>query len=170
MTPTRADLRRAVRGRPVAIESSITAESTPAIVWGLITDWERQGEWMLEATDFVVTSEQREGVGVEAEASVRMAGITTRDRIRVVGWEPPKRLAIEHRGWVTGMGEIHLTPLGEGRTHVFWREELHPPRSLGVLGTMGLGALRPLIKRVFGRDLRILAGLAAALHRARPGS
>ncbi len=132
----------------------------PDVVWDLITDWEHQDDWMLEASDFVVTTEQREGVGVEAEATITIGGIKTRDRVRVVGWEPPKRLAIEHLGWVTGVGEIHLTPLGTDRTHLFWREDLSPP--LGMLGALGMIGFKPLMRRIFERDLRVLSGLVRA--------
>ena len=144
----------------------MVAPATPPIVWDLITDWERQGDWMLEASDFVVVSEQREGVGVEAEATVKIGGITTRDRIRVVGWEPPYRLVIRHLGWVSGTGEIYLSPLGDDATFVFWREELEPP--IGALGAIGLTAFRPFMRRVFERDLKVLAALAAARTGAAP--
>ena len=129
-------------------------------IWELITDWEHQDDWMLEASDFVVVSDQREGVGVEAEATIRIGGISTRDRVRVSEWEPHRRLGIEHLGWVTGRGIIELTPVAGNRTHVWWREELDPP--LGALGALGMTAFKPLMSRIFRRDLRILAGLARA--------
>ena len=145
-------------GWPISIETSEVAEAPPEVVWALITDWERQDDWMLEASDFTVTSEQREGVGVEAEATIRIGGIKTRDRVTVSGWEPNKRLAIDHRGWVTGHGEILLTPLPRGRTHISWREELEPP--LGLAGALGMTGFVPVMKRIFRRDLRVLATLA----------
>lgn len=148
------------RGWPVAIEVSETMPGPIDVVWALITDWENLGDWQLEARDFTVLSEQREGIGVEAEATVKIGGIATRDKVRVSGWEPPKRLAIEHRGWVSGAGEMHLTPLGGDRTHLFWREELYPP--LGALGALGLTGFRPAMRRIFARDLRVLAGLVRA--------
>jgi hypothetical protein len=115
---------------------------------------------MLEASDFVVTSAHREGIGVEAEATITIAGIKTRDKVRVTGWEPPRRLAIEHLGWVSGAGEIYVVPSGPGRSHLFWREELYPP--LGLLGALGLTAFKPLMRRIFVRDLDVLVGLAAS--------
>lgn len=148
------------KGWPVTIELAQTVPGPPSVVWALITDWEHQNDWMLEARDFKVTSKQRKGVGVEAQATISIGGITTRDVVRVVGWEPNRRLAIEHRGWVSGRGEIHLTPLGEDRTHIFWREELEPP--VGVLGALGLTAFKPLMTRLFRRDLKVLAGLVRA--------
>jgi uncharacterized protein YndB with AHSA1/START domain len=145
----------------VLIETTATMPGPPEVVWALLTDWEHQDDWMLEASDFVVVSEQREGVGVEAEATVRIGGLKTRDRVRVAGWEPPKRLVIEHLGWVGGRGELHLTPgLGVPTTHLYWKEELSPP--LGFLGALGLSLFKPLMKRVFRRDLRVLQGLVRA--------
>jgi uncharacterized protein YndB with AHSA1/START domain len=151
------------KGWPVAIEMAETLPGPPDVVWELITDWEHQDDWMMEASNFVVTSEQREGVGVEAEATIRIGGITTRDRVRVIDWDPNRHLAIEHYGWVSGVGHIYLTPLEEARTHLFWREELFPP--IGVLGAIGMTALRPVMGKLFRRDLRILASLVRARSR-----
>lgn len=151
--------RRVTAGWPVALEMEATMPAPPEVVWELITDWERQSDWMLEASDFVVTSARREGIGVEAEATIKIAGIETRDRVRVTGWEPPRRLAIEHLGWVSGAGEIVVVPSGPARSHFFWREELYPP--LGALGAIGLIAFKPIMQRIFDRDVRVLQGIAA---------
>lgn len=153
-----------VKGWPVVIELAEDMDGPPEVVWELITDWERQGDWMLEASDFRVTSERREGIGVEAEATVKIGGISTRDKVVVVGWEPKRRLAIDHRGWVSGRGEIYLTPLGRDRTHMFWREELYPP--VGMLGALGLTGFKPIMRRLFARDLKVLAGLVRARARS----
>jgi uncharacterized protein YndB with AHSA1/START domain len=152
-----------MRGWPVAIELAETMPGPPEAVWSLITDWENQGDWQLEGRDFVVKSAAREGVGVTAEATVSIGGITTRDEVEVVAWEPDKLLAIEHKGWVSGRGELHLTPLGSDRTHVFWLETLYPP--LGIAGAVGLMVFRPLMSRIFKRDLRVLQGLVRAATR-----
>jgi uncharacterized protein YndB with AHSA1/START domain len=145
------------RGWPTVLEMGATLPGPPEVVWRLITDWERQGDWMLEARAFVVTTPFREGVGVEGEATVSIGGITTRDRVVVTRWEPNRRLTIEHKGWVSGVGEMVLTEVGPGSTHLFWREELHPP--MGILGAIGMSAFRPLMQRIFDRDLKVLASL-----------
>jgi hypothetical protein len=113
---------------------------------------------MLEAKDFAITTPFREGVGVEGEATVSIGGIRTRDRVRVTRWEPGKRLTIEHEGWVSGVGEMILTRVGPTSTHLFWREELDPP--MGTLGAIGMSVFRPLMKRIFERDLKVLASLS----------
>ncbi len=153
-------LRLVKRGWTVVFEMSKTVPASPEMVWRVITDWERQGEWMLEASDFAVTSPQREGIGVEAQATIKIAGIATRDRVRVIAWEPPYCLAIEHLGWVRGTGRIHLAPVSRAQTHVLWREQLDPP--LGLAGAIGLSVLKPVMARVFRRDLEVLAQLVAS--------
>jgi hypothetical protein len=149
--------------RPVALEMNRTLPGPPEVVWPLITDWENQGDWMLEAGDFVVISPQREGVGVVAEATVSIAGIKTRDRVRVVAWVPPEHLAIAHEGWVSGRGDLRLTRTGDRATTIVWREELYPP--LGMLGRHGIMALKPVMQRIFERDLRILESLTRVAAR-----
>jgi uncharacterized protein YndB with AHSA1/START domain len=148
------------KGRPVVLEMTGVLPASSETVWDLITDWEHLDEWMLEASDFVVSSQQREGVGVEAEATVSIAGIRTRDRVRVSQWEVGRRLAIEHLGWVSGAAEMSLTPQGGDKTLLLWRETLWPP--LGGIGTVGLNLMKPVMHRIFQRDVRILIGLARA--------
>lgn len=152
------------RGWPVVLEMAATMPGPVDIVWELITDWEHQDDWMLEASDFVVTSQEREGEGVTAEASITIAGITTRDEVRVVVWKPARHLAIEHLGWVSGRGDLMLTALGASRTQLYWREELRP--GAGALGAAGMTLLKPLMARIFKRDLRVLAGLVRARARS----
>lgn len=145
--------------RPVVVELERTLPGPRDEVWRLLVDWERQGDWMLEASDFVVTTPHREALGVECEATIRVAGIKTRDPIRVVAWEQQRHLAIEHLGWVKGRGDIWLSANGAA-TALRWREELRPP--WGVLGAAGLRVFRPLLARTFRRDLGVLARLAGA--------
>jgi uncharacterized protein YndB with AHSA1/START domain len=129
------------------------------IVWPYLVDWERLNRWMLEARAFRVTGTLREGVGVEAEATIRIAGITTRDPIRVTRWEPPQVLEMDHLGWVKGTGSMELSSEDRGST-LFWREILIPP--WGWLGAIGMRVVAPLMRRTFLRDLRVLRDLVVA--------
>jgi uncharacterized protein YndB with AHSA1/START domain len=155
---TRLDLVR--RGWPVTLEMTATLPAPSELIWELITDWEHLDEWMLEASDFLITSPQRAGVGVEGEATITMAGFRSRDRIRVTGWEEGRFIAIEHLGWVGGVGEMSVTPRGDDESFLLWREKLWPP--LGLAGALGLSAIKPLMQRTFDRDVRVLAALARA--------
>jgi uncharacterized membrane protein len=139
--------------RTLYITSTIDIDAPPEAIWPHLVDWERLPSWMREAHDVKVVGGRREGVGVQAEAVVRIAGLATRDRIRVTRWEPPVILELAHLGWVKGSGYMELSPLERG-THVFWREELVPP--WGILGAIGLRMLAPVMRRIFARDLRLL--------------
>jgi Polyketide cyclase / dehydrase and lipid transport len=144
---------------PITFVMSIRIGRRPEAVWPFLVDWERLDRWMREAGDFRVLGEQREGVGVEAETTVRIAGISTRDRIRVSRWEPPWILELQHVGWVEGTGYMELARAERG-SQLFWREELIPP--WGIFGRIGMRAVSPLMRRVFRRDLRLLRELVEA--------
>lgn len=145
--------------KPIDIALHIQIARRPRAVWPFLVDWERLSVWMQEASDFRVIGSQREGVGVEAEATVRIAGITTRDRIRVTQWQPPAVLEMAHMGWVQGTGYMELSPI-EGGSDLFWRESLVPP--WGRIGRMGMAMARPLMRRIFRRDLQLLKQLVEA--------
>lgn len=145
---------------PVEMTQSITVDRPAAAVWPYLVDWERLDLWMEEISDVRVTTSHREGVGVEAEATVRIAGISTRDRIRVTSWEPPHVLEIAHLGWVSGRGLMELSPGPERSSLLLWTEALVPP--WGIVGALGMRASLPLMRRVFRRDLVRLRDLVEA--------
>lgn len=145
--------------RLVTLTMSIHITRTPDVVWPYLVDWERLNRWMLEARDFRLTGAQREGVGVEAEATVRIAGITTHDPIRITRWEPPRILEMHHLGWVKGTGYMELSA-ENGGTKLFWREALVPP--WGWVGAIGISVVAPIMRRIFQRDLRVLRELIEA--------
>ena len=145
--------------RPITIISTIDIARSPETVWPYLVDWEGLARWMHEAREFRVIGDQREGVGVEAEATVRIAGITTHDRIRVSHWQPPIALEITHLGWVKGTGYMELSPI-EHACHVFWREELYAP--WGPIGRVGLRLVSGYMRRIFMRDLLLLQALVQA--------
>lgn len=111
---------------------------------------------MVEASDFRVLTAHREGVGVQAEATISIGGIKTRDRIEVSRWEPPRLLEIVHLGWVEGTGLMVLFESGAG-TRLDWTERLATP--WGPVGALGIRLFRPLMRRIFQRDLYLLKEL-----------
>ena len=143
--------------KPIVVESFGELDADPELVWVVLTDWERQCDWMLEMSEIVVTSAQRVGVGVTARATIRIGGIRTTDLIRIDVWEPSRHLGMTHEGWVKGRGDIVLSELPAKRTKLEWREELHPP--MGVIGAIGLRIFRPLMRRTFVRDVAELQNI-----------
>ncbi len=153
-----------LRGWPIDLEMRAMLPGPPEVVWELITDWEHQDDWMLEASDFAVVSSHREGIGVLAEATISIGGIKTRDRVRITQWEPGQVLGIAHLGWVSGHADMRLLP-SNGSTRLVWSEHFTPP--LGVVGALGLTLFKPIMYRIFMRDVRVLAGLVRARTTAR---
>jgi uncharacterized protein YndB with AHSA1/START domain len=142
---------------PIDIALQADIRAPVEVVWALLVDWEHMGRWMQEASAFRVTTEHREGPGVEVEAKIRMGGITTTDVVRVTRWEPPHVLAADHLGWVKGDALMQCVPTERG-TRLEWVERLVPP--LGLLGGIGIRLFKPLMVRTFVRDLSVLKRLA----------
>ncbi len=141
------------------VETAVEIAAPPEAVWRRLVDWEHLDAWMREASEFQVVTSHREGVGVEARAKIRIAGITTVDTVRVSRWEPPGWFEIEHLGWVKGSGLMHCRPTPAG-TWLWWRETLVPP--WGLVGWVGMRFLRPAMGWVFRRDVRLLKALVEA--------
>jgi uncharacterized protein YndB with AHSA1/START domain len=153
---------------PIDIALQADIRAPVEVVWNLLVDWENMGRWMREASDFRVTTGHREGAGVEVEAKVRIGGITTTDTVRVTRWEPPHVLAADHLGWVKGDAIMQCIPTDRG-TRLEWVERLVPP--LGPVGGIGIRLFKPLMVRVFVRDLSLLKRLAetqAGTRKPRP--
>ncbi|WP_052664170.1 SRPBCC family protein [Nitriliruptor alkaliphilus] len=142
------------------LEVSVEAAAPRQVVWDVLTAWERQSEWMLDAKSVEVLTPQREGVGVTIRCPTNLLGFTVEDVMRVTAWSPPDLLEVTHLGRIiTGSGAFELVPLGADRTCVHWWEEVDPP--LGALGEWGASTLvLPVLRRIFTRSLSNLAVLA----------
>lgn len=147
------------------IDVAVEIGAPPEAVWRRLVDWDNLGRWMKEGQGFRVTTPHREGVGVRADARIRMGGITTVDPIRVSRWEPPEVLEIEHLGWVKGRGLMRCVRRGGG-TRLEWRETLIPP--WGLAGAAGIRLWKPVMRRTFARDLALLKALVESESRPPP--
>lgn len=134
------------------VEVSRYVFAPPELVWAVLTDWERQADWMVDARSVAVTSEHREGPGVRVVCPTDVLGVTVEDEMAVTEWVAEERLTVEHLGNViTGTGTFQLEPTPVG-TRVIWREEVEPP--LGRLGELGARLLvRPYVQRLFSRSI-----------------
>lgn len=137
-----------------------------ATVWSVLTEWERQPEWMLDAKAVHVLTPQREGEGVTLRCPTNLLGVTVQDVMRVTGWREPTYLEVTHLGRIiTGSGAFDLVSLGPERTRVRWWEEVDPP--LGAVGEWGATTfVLPALRRIFARSLANLGRLAEQEHAA----
>ena len=123
-------------------------------VWAELERLEDHPAWMGDAESVAFLRERRRGVGTRVEVATRVGPFRNKDVIEFVVWNPPARMVVVHRGLFTGTGEFRLAPEGEG-TRVVWGETIRFPWYLG--GPIGAAAVRPLLRRVFRRNLENLS-------------
>jgi len=136
----------------IRVEQMIPADAET--VWSDISDLSSHTEWMADAESIVFLTDQTSGVGTAMEVLTKVGPMSTRDVMTFTVWEPPHRMAIDHRGLVTGTGEFLLQPEGDG-TRFVWEEELDFPLRLG--GQIGAVVGKPVLEAIWRRNLKRLA-------------
>lgn len=143
------------------LEIEVPVDAPRPVVWQVLTDWERQSEWMLDAEAVHVLTPDREGEGVTLRVPTSLLGVTVQDVMRVTRWEDERLLEVVHLGRIiTGTGAFELQDDPRtGGTVLTWWEEIDPP--LGAFGEWGASTfVRPVLERIFRRSLGNLARLA----------
>ena len=132
-----------VEGAPLPHDAEVVVDvlvdAPPEATWAAITDWERQGEWMLGTT---VRSTGRggdgsgHGVGAGLEAFTGIGKLGFLDTMVITLWDPPRRCEVLHTGRVVqGTGVFEVLALPGGRSRLVWSEQLILP--WGRLGKLG---------------------------------
>jgi hypothetical protein len=148
----------------VRVERAIALPVRREEAWGVLVDWERQAEWLLDADRVDVTSPQREGLGVTLAVHTRLLGIRAFvEPIEVIAWDPPRVLEIRHGGPVVGTGRWTLETV-EGGTRFAWVEEVR--LDVPLLGELAAGVYAPLLAYLMGRAME---GLRRYMIAAGPG-
>ncbi|HEX5478882.1 MAG TPA: SRPBCC family protein [Dehalococcoidia bacterium] len=144
------------------LDITILIDAAPDVVWHVLADLERQGEWMVDVRRIDVVSERKRGAGAVFDVTSELFGLPiVRDVMEITAWDPPRRMDVLHRGQFHGTGSFILDPAAAGTTRMWWLEDFEPP--LGRLGELAFRlAVRPHLLRAFGRSLRNLKRLAEA--------
>jgi len=138
----------------VRVSATGTLPAPPDRVWDVLADWERQADWMPDVAWMRIVGTER-GLGARLDVRTKVLGIpATTDVMVVTGWDPPRRMEVEHRGMVTGWGEWLLEPRSGG-TRLTWGEELRMPA--GPAGEAALRAYSPIQRGNMRRSIRSLA-------------
>jgi uncharacterized protein YndB with AHSA1/START domain len=144
------------------LTETVDVDAPPERVWAALTDWARQGEWML-ATDVRTLAGRGQQVGgrLEARTGVPVPGrsrLGVLDTMEITRWEPPRRVDVRHTGRVVrGSGVFEVRPRGSASTFV-WTELLDLP--LGSLGRAGWPLVRPAMRAGVRLSLRRFAAFA----------
>ncbi|MGY1845763.1 MULTISPECIES: SRPBCC family protein [unclassified Blastococcus] len=140
----------------------VAVEAPAERVWAALTDWSRQGEWML-ATDVRTVDGPAQGVGGRLAARTGLPApggfrFGFLDTMVITAWDPPRRVEVQHTGrLVRGPGIFEIEPRGEQSTFV-WTERLDLP--YGVLGRVGWVLVRPFALLGIRWSLRRFAAFA----------
>jgi uncharacterized protein YndB with AHSA1/START domain len=145
------------------VSESIDIDAPPERVWAALTDWTRQGEWIV-GTDVRPVVGPARGVGGRLVAITglpvggRRLGVV--DTMEITRWEPPTRVDVLHTGRVVrGPGTFEIRPRGAGSTFT-WSELIDLP--LGRLGRLGWPLAEPLVRAGYRLSLRRFAEFARA--------
>ncbi len=150
---------RAGGAEPAPIRTSVDVEAPIDDVWALLSDIERQPEWMHDLKSVRLLTPPPVGVGTRAVGRVQAFGLAIDDPVEIAAFEPPVLFAIRHVGLVAGHGEIRLRPGVDGvTTTVAWDETLIAP----VLPHLGRLVLGLVFGPIFERDLERLAAVVEA--------
>lgn len=153
----------------VELPVPVDVDAPVAAVWAYVTDWERQGEWML-GTRVRVTGGDGRGVGTTLHAVTGIGPLGVPDTMEVVEFvEPtpvtPGRAAVRHTGRIIrGDGYFEVAALGPDRCRFTFTELIDLP--LGALGRLGWPLARPVVRAGFVASLRRMADRCAAAHRS----
>ena len=141
----------------------IDIDAPPERVWALLTDWERQGEWML-LTDVrtVDGPAQRLHGRLAARTGLPLPGgrrLGVLDTMIITKWQPPHLVEVQHTGRIVrGPGTFEVQPRGAHST-VVCTEVWYLP--FGLLGRLGWLVSKPFVVWGLRRSLRRFADLTA---------
>lgn len=137
---------------------SVDVAAPAGTTWLALTDWARQGEWMLGTSVRVVEGNGR-SVGSRLAAFTGVAGLGFTDTMEITTWEPPLRCTVRHLGRVVrGTGVFQVVAKGGTRCTFVWVEHLELP--FGVAGRLAWPMLRPAFALGVRHSLRQFARFA----------
>jgi hypothetical protein len=137
----------------VSVDIDASVEQT----WAVVTDWERQGEWM-PMTDVRVSADAPMGVGAKLSARSGLASASFVDPMVVDVWAPPHRCEVVHLGKVvTGRGVFTVEELPNGRSRFTWQEQLDSDGFRRIIDRVGLPPTRVLVAVALRRLARLIA-------------
>jgi uncharacterized protein YndB with AHSA1/START domain len=137
------------------IEATTHIEAPRERVWEVVTDWEGQARWMVDARSVEVLGERREGPGVVLRCRTDIAGLVVTDDMETIEWREGEAIGMHHLGrLIRGVGTFELEPTRHGVQFTWW-EELEVP--FGDLGDAFAGVfVTPFVTRTFRRSLAAL--------------
>jgi Polyketide cyclase / dehydrase and lipid transport len=140
------------------LTASVEIDASAEHTWQVVTDWQRQGEW-IPFTDVTVLADSPIGLGARISARSGVGPIGVVDPMIVDVWQPPYRCEVVHLGRiVSGRGVFEVESLAAGRSKFTWSEVLDPAAPHHRIERFGA----PATKVMLGVAVRRLAKLVTA--------
>ena len=139
-----------------SVTVSVDIKAPLEAVWVAAADLAGHARWMADVESIEFDSDLPPGPETIMRVATKVGPFRTTDVMKVTGWEPRHRIAVEHRGLFTGLGEFELSPVG-GATRFTWREDIAFPWYFG--GPVGATLARPILARIWQGNLRRLKAL-----------
>jgi hypothetical protein len=137
----------------VSVDINAPAERT----WEVVTDWQRQGEWM-PMTSVQVSADSPVGVGAKISARSGVGPASFVDPMMIDVWQPPYRCEVVHLGkLVTGRGVFLVEDLPGGRSRFTWQEVLDSAGARKLIDQVGLPPTRAVLMVALRRLARLVA-------------
>ena len=138
------------------VRCEVEIDALPDEVWAHVADIERHTDWMRDAHEIRMLTEQTSGVGTRYECDTRIGPLKLTDVMEIIDWRPAVAMGVRHEGVVTGAGLFTLTPIDlDRRTRFAWTEELRFPWWLaGPFGATVGG--HTVLSAIWNRNLRDL--------------
>jgi Polyketide cyclase / dehydrase and lipid transport len=138
------------------VRCEIEIDALPDEVWAHVADIERHTDWMRDAHEIRMLTEQTSGVGTRYECDTKIGPLKLTDVMEIIDWRPAVAMGVRHEGVVTGAGLFTLTPIDlDRRTRFAWTEELRFPWWLaGPFGATVGG--HTVLSAIWNRNLRDL--------------
>ncbi len=133
------------------VRMSVPVATAAEDVWDAVTDWSRQGEWML-GTEVHVASGDGRSPGSRLEAFTSVAGLGFLDVMEITVWDPPLRCEVRHDGrLLRGTGGFRVVRNTPESATLMWWERLDLP--LGRFGAIAWSFVRPVFTWGLRRSL-----------------
>ena len=138
------------------VRCEVEIDALPDEVWAHVADIERHTDWMRDAHEIRMLTEQTSGVGTRYECDTKIGPLKLTDVMEIIDWRPGVAMGVRHEGVVTGAGLFTLTPIDlDRRTRFAWTEELRFPWWLaGPFGATVGG--HTVLSAIWNRNLRDL--------------
>ena len=73
----------------------VDVDAPPERTWAAVTDWDRQGEWMLGTRVEVAGPGDGRHLGARLRAVTGVGPLGFTDIMEIITWEPPRRCVVE---------------------------------------------------------------------------